>query len=100
MLQCIQGVFPLGVHPFRELPGIGIKGKKQLIIKQLVFSEWTQGSNKIWMAVLGPDTPALGERKDKSRFFQNQVAKTVAAFLGYEYSNKEQVGEVLGGVVR
>jgi len=52
------------------------------------------------MAMLCPDTPALGERKDKSRFFQNQVAKTVAAFLGYEYSNKEQVGEVLGGVVR
>jgi hypothetical protein len=52
------------------------------------------------MAVIGPDTPALGERKDKSRFFQNQVAKTVAAFFGYEYSNKEEVGDVLDGVIR
>ncbi len=72
----------------------------------LVKREWTshgkiyKGSNEIWMAVLGPDTPALGERKDKSRFFQNQIAKTIAAFLGYDYSNKEEVGDVLGGVIR
>lgn len=71
----------------------------------IVKKEWTshgkiyKGSNEIWMAVIGPDTPALGERKDKSRFFQNQVAKTVAAFFGYEYSNKEEVGEVLDGVI-
>ena len=67
--------------------------------------EWTshgkiyKGSNEIWMAVIGPDTPALGERKVKGRFFQNQVAKTVAALLGYEYSNKEEVGDVIDGVI-
>jgi len=52
------------------------------------------------MAFIGPDTPALGERKDKGRFFQNQVAKTLAAFLGHDYENREEVGEVVKGVIQ
>ena len=33
----------------------------------------------IWIGVLGPDTPALGERKDIPAVTQNQVAPTAAA---------------------
>jgi hypothetical protein len=88
------------------------KGKTTFVITtdhgrgDVVKKEWTShgkifvGSNEIWMAFLGPDTPASGERADKGRFFQNQVAKTVAAFLGYDYQNKEEVGEVVKGVIR
>jgi hypothetical protein len=44
-----------------------------------------KGSQFIWVAILGPDTPALGERHDTTEIGQNQVAATVAALLGYDY---------------
>ncbi len=40
------------------------------------------GSNQIWFAVLGPDTPAKGEMKEAGQYYQNQVAKTAATLLG------------------
>ena len=43
-------------------------------------------SKYIWMAFLGPDTAALGERKkDAGPVTQNQVAATIAALLGEDY---------------
>ena len=63
--------------------------------------EWTshstdiEGADAIWFAVLGPDTKSLGELKTTGQFYQNQVAKTAAAFLGFDYSNERSVGEVL-----
>lgn len=63
--------------------------------------EWTshgkiiKGSNAIWVGLLGPGIPALGERKGTAQFWQNQIAKTVAALLGYDYQNMEEVGEVI-----
>jgi hypothetical protein len=62
----------------------------------LIKKEWTshgniiKGSNEIWFAVIGPDTPALGERHDTPLIFQNQVAATAAAFLGLNYSHPEK----------
>jgi hypothetical protein len=44
------------------------------------------GSQDIWIAVLGPDTPALGERTDAEPVTQAQVAATVAALLGEDYA--------------
>ena len=43
-------------------------------------------SKYIWMAFLGPDTPALGERFNIAPVTQNQIAATLAAFLGEDYS--------------
>lgn len=43
------------------------------------------GSEAIWLAVLGPDTPALGERSDAALITQSQVAGTVAALLGEDF---------------
>lgn len=40
------------------------------------------GSEDIWLAVIGPDTPALGERASTRLVYQRQIAATVAAFLG------------------
>jgi hypothetical protein len=42
----------------------------------------TPGSNETWVAVLGPDTPARGERVDAPEILSAQVAATVAALLG------------------
>jgi hypothetical protein len=47
--------------------------------------EKTKGSDAIWIAVLGPDTPALGERTNTTVVTQGQVAATIAAMLGEDY---------------
>ena len=44
-----------------------------------------KGSNNVWIAVLGPDTPALGERHDVPRVTQSQIAATIAAAVGQNY---------------
>jgi len=43
------------------------------------------GSENIWIAVLGPDTRALGERTHTAQVSQAQIAATVAALLGKDY---------------
>jgi Type I phosphodiesterase / nucleotide pyrophosphatase len=43
-------------------------------------------SKYIWMAFLGPDTPALGERSKVAPVTQNQIAATLAVFLGEDYA--------------
>lgn len=71
-----------------------------------VKKEWTshgkiyKGSNEVWAAVMGPDTEPEGERKDRYRFFLNQIAKTAAAFMGYDYFAKEEVGDIIEGVMK
>lgn len=41
-----------------------------------------KGSGDIWIAVIGPDTPALGERANIPVVTQAQLAATLAAFVG------------------
>jgi hypothetical protein len=54
-------------------------------------SEWKEhgkdqkGSENIWLAVLGPDTPPLGERTHSVPITQSQIAATVAALLGQDF---------------
>lgn len=43
------------------------------------------GAEHIWIAVIGPDTPPLGERANCAAVTQSQIAATVAAFLGQDY---------------
>jgi hypothetical protein len=57
------------------------------------------GSGQVWFAVLGPDTPALGEMKNENRYFLKQVAKTSAALLGLDYYNVEPVGETINSMI-
>ncbi len=55
------------------------------------LTEWKEhgieeaGSGNIWIAVMGPDTPPLGERKNVATVTQSQIAATVAAFVGHDY---------------
>ncbi len=53
--------------------------------------QWTSHGEKVpeskgtWMAFLGPDTAALGERKHAPTVTESQIAATVAALLGEDY---------------
>jgi len=44
-----------------------------------------KGSENIWIAVIGPDTKALGERSNVVAVTQSQIAATLAALLGRDY---------------
>lgn len=44
------------------------------------------GAEFIWAAFLGPTIKPLGERHDVEPIGQNQIAATMAAILGYDYS--------------
>jgi len=54
-------------------------------------AEWTTHGEKVpasretWMAFLGPDTGALGERNHGPTVTESQIAATVAALLGENY---------------
>lgn len=54
-------------------------------------AEWKEhgdkqkGSENIWLAVIGPDTRALGERANVEPITQSHIAATVAALLGQNY---------------
>ena len=50
------------------------------------------GADEIWLAVLGPDTPATGEVKTAGQLYQNQVASTLATLLGLSYTNNPKPG--------
>ncbi len=58
------------------------------------------GADAIWFAVLGPDTPALGQRTDAGQWYQNQIAKTAARFLNLDYAPAEGCGEVVKGMFK
>ena len=49
-----------------------------------------KGSENIWIAVIGPDTPALGERTNVNPVTQSQIAQTVAVLLGKNYRGSFQ----------
>ena len=46
----------------------------------------TIGAEQIWIMVMGPDTPALGERENIEPVTQSQIAATIAALLGEDYN--------------
>ena len=60
-----------------------------------------KGSENIWIAVIGPDTPPLGERSHVDEVHQAQIAATVAALLGKDFRQAvpeaaPPISEVLG----
>jgi hypothetical protein len=60
----------------------------------------TKGSEFFWVGILGPDTPALGERKNIDPVGQDQVAATLAALLGFDYrADVPRAGKVLPDAV-
>jgi len=46
-----------------------------------------KGSDGIWIAVIGPDTPPLGERQASPDVSQAQIAATLAALVGEDFQS-------------
>ena len=72
------------------------RGTTSLIIspdhgRGVLGSDWTSHgktvprSEETWLVAMGPDTRALGERRDTAELHQAQVAATVAALLGEDF---------------
>ena len=57
--------------------------------------EKVPGSKYIWMAFLGPDTAAAGERRNVAAVTQSQVAATLAALLGESFPAGSPITAVL-----
>jgi hypothetical protein len=51
------------------------------------------GAQQIWMAIVGPDTPARGEIENSGEVFQRDIAPTILELMGVDY--REYAG-VLG----
>ncbi len=59
-----------------------------------------KGSENIWIAVMGPDTDALGERSNAATVTQSEIAATVAEFLGKDFhQSSPDAAPPLPGVV-
>ncbi len=72
------------------------------------LEEWKEhgvdqkGSENIWIAIMGPDTEALGERANTNAVTQAEIAATVAEFLGKDKDFRQalpQAAPPLAGVV-
>lgn len=68
--------------------------------------EWTSHNNKIedsheiWFAVMGPDTPAQGERRSEMQLYQQQFAQTIAQLMGYTYTADHPVAGAISHVFK
>ena len=60
--------------------------------------EKIEDAHEIWMAVIGPDTPASGERKDAMQLYQAQLAPTMARFLGFTFQNDRLLMKSVPGI--
>lgn len=66
-----------------------------------IKDEWRSHGQKvkdcyaIWMAAIGPDTPAKGEINSETQLFQNQIASTITELLGEKFENGKPVGETI-----
>jgi hypothetical protein len=46
---------------------------------------WVKGSGETWMAMIGKDIAPDGERKEKEKLYQKQIASTVSVLLGENF---------------
>lgn len=69
-------------------------------------SKWTShgsdivGADEIWFAVLGPNTPDLGEIKTESQYFQKQFAQTIAKLMGYVFKADQPIADPIEAVIK
>lgn len=69
-------------------------------------TKWTshgsdiEGADEIWFAVIGPNTPALGEIKIESQYYQKQFAQTIAKLMGYVFKAAQPIADPIETVIK
>jgi len=58
-----------------------------------------EGAGQIWLAVMGPDTKAVGEVTENMQLFQHQIAQTAAAFLRVQFAPAHPTGNVISSAI-
>jgi hypothetical protein len=58
------------------------------------------GSDQTWIAIIGPDTPGLGEVSVPGQIYNNQVAMTIASLLKIDYKNPKSGIAVLSAITK
>ncbi len=53
------------------------------------------GSKQVWLGVIGPDTPPLGELRRPMQVWQKQFAQTLARFQGLEFRRGRKVAPAI-----
>ncbi len=53
----------------------------------------------VWAAIIGPDTPHMGEVTHADTIATNQIAATITHVLGYDYKSNREVGKVISSMV-
>jgi len=48
-------------------------------------STFVSGSSETWLAMIGPNIPALKEVKNRGQIYQKDYAKTIAQLVGFEF---------------
>lgn len=59
-----------------------------------------EGADEIWFAVMGPNTPALGEIKIPTQFYQKQFAQTMAKLIGLTFTANQPIAEEIKEVIK
>lgn len=59
-----------------------------------------EGANEIWMAILGPGTPASGEMKNDVQLYQKQFAQTLSKLMGYTFKAEHPVAEEIKTAIK
>lgn len=52
-----------------------------------------EDAHEIWMAIIGPGTPASGEMKNEIQLYQKQFAQTLTKLMGYTFKAEHPVAE-------
>ncbi len=69
-------------------------------------SKWTshgasiEDAHEIWMAIMGPGTPATGEMKGEMQLYQRQFAQTLAKLMGYTYKAEHPVADEIKTAIK
>ena len=71
-----------------------------------ILKEWRshgssiKGSKKVWLAIIGPDTPSTGEIENSDPVYSTQIAMIIARLLDVDYKNKKEVGTEIKSVFK
>ncbi|MES2003487.1 MAG: phosphoglyceromutase [Bacteroidota bacterium] len=57
-----------------------------------------EDAGQIWIAAIGPDTKPVGEVKTQGLLYQQQIAATLAAFLGLQFTAEHPVAEPISSL--